>query len=116
MIAATRTALGIAVVLGLALSARAPAHAEDPAPIQVTIKDRRFSPSEIHVKSGQPSFLEITNADPTPEEFELRQLAIEKLIPGGGHARVRLRPLGPGRYQFIGEFNADTAQGVVIAE
>jgi hypothetical protein len=112
VIGAPRAALGIAIVLGLAL----PARAEDPAPIQVTIKDRRFTPSEIHVKSGQPSFLEITTADPTPEEFELRQLAIEKLIPGGGHARVRLRPLGPGRYQFMGEFNADTAQGVVIAE
>ncbi len=29
---------------------------------------------------------------------------------------VRLRPLGLGRYPFMGEFHADTAQGVVIAE
>jgi hypothetical protein len=35
---------------------------------------------------------------------------------GGGHARVRLRPLGPGRYSFIGEFHADTAHGAVIAQ
>jgi hypothetical protein len=109
---ATRLALGAALVLCLA----SPAGAEDPAPVQVTIKDRRFSPNEIHVKSGQASFLEITNADATPEEFEIRQLAIEKLILGGGHAKLRLRPLGPGRYQFIGEFNEATAQGAIIAE
>jgi hypothetical protein len=109
---ATRLALGIALVLLVAL----PARADDPPPIQVVIKDRSFSPSEIHVKSGQASFLEITNADATPEEFEIRQLAIEKLIPGGGHAKLRLRPLGPGRYQFIGEFNEATAHGVIIAE
>lgn len=108
---ATRLAIGIALVL-----LASPAHAEDPPPIQVTIKDRSFSPGEIHVKSGQASFLEIINADATPEEFEIRQLAIEKLIPGGGHAKVRLRPLAPGRYQFIGEFNEATAHGVIIAE
>jgi hypothetical protein len=74
IVTATRLAIGIALVL-----LASPAHAEDPPPIQVTIKDRSFSPSEIRVKSGQPSFLEITNADATPEEFEIRQLAIEKL-------------------------------------
>jgi hypothetical protein len=29
---------------------------------------------------------------------------------------LHLRPLGPGRYQFIGEFNEATAQSVIIAE
>jgi hypothetical protein len=29
---------------------------------------------------------------------------------------VRIGPLTPGRYEFIGEFNAETAKGVVIAE
>jgi hypothetical protein len=29
---------------------------------------------------------------------------------------VRLRPLDPGRYPFMGEYHEDTAQGVVIAE
>jgi len=35
---------------------------------------------------------------------------------GAYGARVRLRPLGPGRYLFLGEFHEDTAQGAVIAE
>jgi hypothetical protein len=41
---------------------------------------------------------------------------IERLIPGGGKGRVRLRPLGPGRYTFLGEFHEGTAQGAVMAE
>ena len=93
------------------------ATAEDhPAAVEVTIKDHRFLPSEIHVQAGKATFIEILNQDVEAEEFEMRQLAIEKLIPGGGRGRVRLRPLGPGRYQFLGEFHQDTAQGGVIAE
>lgn len=89
--------------------------AED-APIQINLKDHRFIPSEVHVISGRPTWLEITNADPTADEFESGILAIEKIVPAGGHVRVRLRPLAPGRYAFMGEFHADTAVGVIIAD
>ena len=41
---------------------------------------------------------------------------MEKVIGGGVYGTVRLRPLGPGRYPFMGEFHADTARGVLIAE
>ena len=92
-------------------SAQAP-----PASVEVTIKDHRFSPSEINVQAGRPTFLEVTNRDSEAEEFEMRQLAIEKLIPAGAKGRIRLRPLGPGRYKFIGEFHEDTAQGTVVAQ
>jgi hypothetical protein len=101
--------------LGLILAAQA-VPAEPPATIEVTIKDHRFSPSEIHVKTGKPTFLEVSNLDSTPEEFEMLQLAIEKVIPGGTKARIRVRPLGPGRYAFIGEFNKNLAQGAIISE
>jgi len=73
-------------------------------------------PAEIHVKTGRPTFLVVTNLDSTPEEFEMLQLAIEKVIPGGTKARIRVRPLGPGRYEFIGEFHKDLAQGAIISE
>jgi hypothetical protein len=88
-----RLALGIVVGLAVGHGAKADDQA---APIQVTIKDHRFSPAEIHIASGKAIFLEITNLDAEPEEFEMRQLAIEKVIPAGGTGRVRLRPLGPG--------------------
>ena len=93
-----------------------PARADDPPTIEVTIKDHHFSPSEIHVHSGQRVTLHIVNDDAAPEEFDSSALQIEKVIVGKGYGLVRLRPLGPGRYPFMGEFHADTAQGVVIAE
>jgi plastocyanin len=84
--------------------------------IDVTIKDHRFTPSEIHVKAGQAVDLKIKNEDPLAEEFDSAALKIEKVIAGGGEGTVHLRPLDAGRYPFMGEYNSDTAQGVVVAE
>jgi plastocyanin len=100
--------------LGLVLGAGA--RAADLPVIPVTIKDHHFDPAEIHVKAGQPTILQVTNADGTAEEFESGQLAIEKVIAPGATAKVRLRPLGPGRYNFIGEYHEDTAKGVIVSE
>ncbi len=92
-----------------------PAAAEDTI-INVTIKDHQFSPSEIHVKAGQPAQLKIKNEDTTAEEFDSSALKVEKVIAGGKEGTIRLRALQPGRYPFIGEYHESTAKGVVIAE
>jgi plastocyanin len=84
--------------------------------VDVTIKDHRFTPSEIHVKAGQAVDLRIKNEDPLAEEFDSTALKIEKVIAGGTQGTVHLRALDAGRYPFIGEYHSDTAQGVVIAE
>ncbi len=84
--------------------------------IDLTIKNHQFFPAEIHVKSGQPAVLNIHNSDDGVEEFDSPDLKVEKIITGHNDAKVHLRPLAPGSYIFIGEFHADTAQGVVIAE
>jgi heme/copper-type cytochrome/quinol oxidase subunit 2 len=84
--------------------------------IDVTIKDHCFSPAEIHVPAGKPATLNIKNEDATAEEFESHELKIEKVIAGGTSGTVRLRPLDPGKYPFIGEYHEDTAKGVVVAE
>ena len=106
-------AVFIALVLG---SLIASARGDEPPTIAVTIKDHRFSPAEIHVPQGKPVILKITNEDPTPEEFDSSALHVEKVIAGGTYGTVRLRPLGPGHYPFMGEYHPDTAQGVVISE
>jgi heme/copper-type cytochrome/quinol oxidase subunit 2 len=93
-----------------------PAGAEEPPTIAVTIKDHRFAPAEIHVPQGKPVILKITNEDATPEEFDSTALKVEKVIVGGTYGTIRLRPLAPGRYNFMGEYHQDTAQGVVISE
>ena len=43
-------------------------------------------------------------------------LKIEKVVPGRAKGNIRVRALAPGKYPFMGEFHAATAQGMVVAE
>lgn len=92
------------------------AHADEPPRIAVTIAGHVFVPAEIHVPAGKRTVLVVTNRDAQPEEFDSTDLQVEKVIAGGTYATIRLRPLGPGRYHFMGEFHPGTARGVVIAQ
>jgi heme/copper-type cytochrome/quinol oxidase subunit 2 len=107
-------ALMVFVVVGAGLPKHA--SAEDPPTIEVTLKNHRFDPAEIHVPAGKPVILRITNEDDTSEEFDSTALRVEKVIVGGHYATVRLHPLGSGRYPFMGEYHEATAKGVVIAD
>lgn len=82
----------------------------------LTIKDHRFEPAEVRIPADKKVKLVIKNLDVTPEEFESHDLNREKVITPGGKVTIFVGPLKPGRYKFFGEFNQDTAQGVVIAE
>ena len=82
----------------------------------MVIKNHRFEPSLLKVPANQRIKLTLQNLDNTPEEFESHTLKREKVIPAGAKAVIYLGPLKPGRYEFIGEFNPATAQGVVVAE
>ena len=84
--------------------------------ITITIKDHKFTPSEVRVPAGQKVKLVIENQDATPEEFESAELNREKVIAPKSKATVWIGPLKPGKYPFMGEFNQATAKGVVIAE
>ena len=92
-----------------------PARAQEPS-VVITIRDHRFEPAEVRIPANKRVTLTVVNDDPTPEEFESRPLKVEKVIPGKSKATVRIGPLKPGRYPFIGEFHEATAKGVVIAE
>jgi hypothetical protein len=98
-----------------ALFAAAPsaARAQD---YSVTIKDHQFTPSEIKVPANKRFEITVINDDATPEEFESHPMKVEKVIPGKSKGVVRIGPLKPGRYPFVGEFHEKTATGVVIAE
>ncbi|MBV8801113.1 MAG: cupredoxin domain-containing protein [Alphaproteobacteria bacterium] len=84
--------------------------------IPVSLKDHRFSPAEIHVRADRSALITLTNQDDSAEEFDSVSLKVEKVVPGHETGNVRIRPLAPGRYPFIGEYHADTARGVVVAE
>jgi len=98
----------------LALTAAAAAGAD--VEIPVAIEKNRFSPEEIKVKAGAPFVLVVTNKDATPEEFESKELRIEKVIPAGKTLKIRVRALKPGTYPFVGEYHEATAKGRIVAE
>jgi plastocyanin len=100
------------LALGLALSPLQ-ASAQN---FTITIKDHKFSPSELKVPAGKRITVTVSNEDATPEEFESRELKVEKVIPGNSKGIVRFGPLAKGRYPFFGEYHEDTAKGAVIAE
>ena len=93
--------------------ASAPALAQE---FNLVIRNHKFEPAEIRVPAGKRVSIYVNNEDATPEEFDSTALKVEKVIPGKSKGLVRIGPLDPGRYEFIGEFHADTAKGVVIAE
>ncbi|MEI9992096.1 MAG: cupredoxin domain-containing protein [Rhizomicrobium sp.] len=103
------------LILGATLALLAtPAFADEP--IAVSLQNHRFTPATIHVKAGVPTVIALTNNDDAAEEFDSSSLKVEKVVAGHSSGNVRLRPLAPGRYPFMGEYHSETAQGVVIAE
>jgi plastocyanin len=82
----------------------------------LTIKDHKFTPTELKVTANKRVTIEVINNDVTPEEFESKELKVEKVIAGNSRGTVRIGPLKPGKYPFVGEFHEDTAKGTVIAE
>ncbi|MDX8380030.1 MAG: cupredoxin domain-containing protein [Gallionella sp.] len=81
----------------------------------IVIKNHRFQPAELTVPAGKKIKLWIENQDATPEEFDSHPLNREKMIAANGHVMLFIGPLDAGRYSYTGEFNAATAQGVIIA-
>ena len=84
--------------------------------IEVHLKNHKFSPSVIKVKANKPSMIILHNDDDTADEFDSSSLKIEKVVPGKNKGNIRVRALAPGKYPFMGEYHAQTAQGVVVAE
>jgi len=82
----------------------------------LTIKDHRFTPTEIKIPANKRVQITVVNDDATPEEFESKEMKVEKVIPGKSKGLVRVGPLKPGRYPFFGEFHEATAKGTLIAE
>ena len=101
----------LAVLLALA----ATAGAAEPEFLLV-IHDHRFTPAEIVVPANAKVKLVVDNQDATPEEFDSHALNREKVIAGRSKAVIFIGPLAPGRYPFMGEFNAASAQGAVVVK
>lgn len=100
----TTTLLAAALMEGRALAA---------GPITLTIKDHRFTPEKITAPAKEWVQLVVVNEDGTPEEFESRDLRIEKFIAPKGRITLTIGPRKAGDYAFFGDFHPKTAQGIL---
>jgi len=105
--------LGLAIALGIGASLAA---ADEPATIGLTLKDHKFAPAEPTAPADKPIVIEVSNLDSTPSEFESKALRVEKVIPAGGKASVKVRPLKAGRYRFYDDYHEDTTEGFLVVK
>ena len=102
-------------VMAVTLAVVGIAQAADPE-IPLVIEKNRFEPDVIKVKAGAPFVLVITNKDKGPEEFDMQNPRIEKVIPAGKTMKVKIPALKPGKYPFVGEYHAETAKATIVSE
>ncbi len=111
----TSKTLPILIVVGV-LGLTAGAAVGQDAEARLVIRDHRFEPAEITVPAGKKVKLVIDNQDATAEEFESYELNREKVVPANATVVIFVGPLKPGRYPFFGDFNKDSAKGVLIVK
>ena len=104
--------LALATLVALALGASA-AQAQQATNLTVSVKNHKFQPAELHAPANVPIVITVKNLDSSRMEFESVTLRVEQVIAGNSQAAIRIRPLGPGRYEFFDDFNQQ-ADGVLV--
>jgi hypothetical protein len=82
----------------------------------LVIEGHKFTPAELTAPANQKFRIKVDNRDDASEEFDSESLGREKVVPARSVGTVIIGPLKPGRYPFMGEFHAETAQGVIVAQ
>lgn len=101
----------IAILTALSFSTRADSLPE----FSLTLDNHLFFPSRLEVPAYKKFKLVILNKDSGPEEFDSFDLNREKVIFPQRSSVIFIGPLEPGRYDFFGEYNSNTARGAIIA-
>lgn len=112
--ATTRRAVFAIAGAGL-LSLAGHASAQDAVSLQLSFKNQQFQPSEIRAPANRPIVLRVKNLDAKAMEFESVSLRVEKVVAANSEGVINLRPLKPGRYKFIDDFNPKVS-GTLIVE
>ncbi|MDP5032609.1 MAG: cupredoxin domain-containing protein [Paraglaciecola sp.] len=81
---------------------------------ELVLKDHLFFPSRITIPAGKKVKLIIHNQDDTPEEFDSFSLNRQKVIFAKRKTYIFIGPLQPGEYDFVGEYNPNSARGTVV--
>jgi hypothetical protein len=108
--------LRLASAGALSLAVAGMAHAEDLPSYAITLKDHKYTPSEIHVASGKPFYVVVTNASDAADEFEMLFPPLEQGLQAGETRKVLVRPLKVGRFPYMGENDPDGERGAFISQ
>ena len=92
-------AFALFAVAGIGVATRRSLAAESQV-VKVVAQRFNFTPSEIHLKSGQPTVLEITSLD-FIHGFNVPALGVRTNLLPGPPTKVALKALSPGRYDFL---------------
>ena len=82
--------------------------------IALSYKDKKFDPSEISAPANTPIVIKFRNLDRDAMELESDSLKIEKVVPAGKDATIKVKAQKPGRYEFFDEYNEKTARGALV--
>jgi len=92
------------------------ANAQQATEVQLSYKDKKFTPAEVTVPANTAFTIKVKNLDAKAMEFESKPLKIEKVIAANSEAVVNVRAQKPGKYKFVDEYNEDVAIGNVIVK
>lgn len=71
----------------------------------LTLKEHKFSPTDLTIPAGKKVKVTVKNLDSTPAEFESDDFKAEKVIPAGKQVDVFIGPLKAGTYEFHDEYH-----------
>ena len=98
----------------LSLAAVGAAYAD--VEISLSYKDKKFDPPEISAPANTPIVIKFKNLDRDAMELESDSLKIEKVVPAGKDATIKVKAQKPGRYEFFDEYNEKTARGALVVK
>ena len=84
--------------------------------VALSYKDRKFDPPEINAPANTPILINFRNLDRDAIELESDSLKIEKVVPAGKDATIKVKAQQPGRYEFFDEYNEKTARGALVVK
>jgi hypothetical protein len=100
----------------LSVAATSAANAQSATEIQLSYKDKKFTPAEISAPANTPIVIKLKNLDAKAMEFESKPLKIEKVVAGSSDATINVHAQKPGRYEFVDEYNENVARGTLVVK
>lgn len=105
------------IVVPMLLAAMAVASAAETPTFTIVGQNGKLIPATLKIPAGQRVKLVFKNHGPGPEEFEITEMRIEKVLAEGSESFAVLPPRKHGdRLRLFGEFHPGTAECIITVE